>query len=228
MAKDDHANLMTPMGTRWFPDEEPPAGQRAAMHRLANAVRETITLLAETEAPEDQLVAAAAALEQYNAQLGAAPRNRSLWGYAESSTAGTPRAMFDSSPIMGMGNPIAAPLTARLEDNRVEATATFGTAYEGPPASVHGGIIAAAFDEVLGMAQSTTGQGGMTGTLTIKYRSPTPLRQEVRFAGWIERVEGRKIFAKGTLHAGDVLCAEAEAIFVSVDFERMKELARGR
>jgi len=36
------------------------------------------------------------------------------------------------------------------------------------------------------------------------------------FEAWIERVEGRKIFCRGTLHAGERLCAEAEAIFVSL------------
>jgi acyl-coenzyme A thioesterase PaaI-like protein len=228
MAKHDEATFLTPMGSRWFPDETPPEGQRAAMHRLANAVRETIALLADTEAPEEDLAAAAEALERYNEQLGAAPRNRGLWGYAESSNAGDPRGMFDSSPISGMANPIAPPLTLRLIDDRVEATAVYGTPYEGPPASVHGGIIAAAFDEVLGMAQSTVGNPGMTGTLTIKYRTPTPLHQELQFVGWVDRVEGRKIFAKGTLHAGDVLCAEAEAVFISVDFARMQDLARER
>jgi len=228
MPKDDDATFRTPMGSRWFPDDTPPDSQRAAMHRLANAVRETIALLAETEADDSSLVAAAAALEAYNADLARFPRDRSLWGYAETSNAGDPRGMFDSSPIIGMANPLAPPLSPRLVGDRVEATATFGTAYEGPPASVHGGIIAAAFDEVLGMVQSTTGHGGMTGTLTIKYRHPTPLHRELHFLGWVERVEGRKIFARGTLHAGDVLCAEAEGIFISVDFARMQELARSR
>jgi hypothetical protein len=50
----------------------------------------------------------------------------------------------------------------------------------------------------------------------------------VRFVGWVERVEGRKIFARGTLHAGEILCAEADAIFITVDFSRMQEMARNR
>jgi acyl-coenzyme A thioesterase PaaI-like protein len=228
MAKHDEMTFLTPMGSRWFPDDAPPEGQRAALYRLAAAVRETIALLADTEAGEAALYEAATALETYNARLGQAPRHRGLWGYAESSNAGTPTGMFDSSPIIGAANPLSPPLSARIVDGRVEATATFGTPYEGPPASVHGGMIAAAFDEVLGMAQSTTGAGGMTGTLTIKYRNPPPLHREVRFVGWVERVEGRKIFARGTLHAGEILCAEADAIFITVDFSRMQEMARNR
>lgn len=228
MTKYDNETFLTPMGSRWFPDAGPADGQRVARYRLATAVREAIALLTESDASEEELLAAATLLEATNTQLGQASRNRSLWASNESGGEGHPRGMFDSSPIIGLANPVAPPLSAQLVDDHVEATAVFGTAYEGPPASVHGGMIAAAFDEVLGMAQSMTGHGGMTGTLTIKYRSPTPLRREVQFRGWVERVEGRKIFAKGTLHDGETLCAEAEGIFISVDFERMKALARGR
>ena len=42
------------------------------------------------------------------------------------------------------------------------ATVTFGSAYEGPPNSLHGGFVAATFDEVLGFVQSLGGNPGMT------------------------------------------------------------------
>jgi acyl-CoA thioesterase FadM len=54
----------------------------------------------------------------------------------------------------------------------------------------------------------------MTGTLTIRYRRPTPLYRELRFAAWVERVEGRRIISKGEVWADDVLTAESEGIFV--------------
>ena len=46
------------------------------------------------------------------------------------------------------------------------ATVTFGSAYEGPPGCVHGGYVAAAFDEMLGFVQSLGGNPGMTARLT--------------------------------------------------------------
>ncbi|HEY8491323.1 MAG TPA: PaaI family thioesterase [Dehalococcoidia bacterium] len=217
-----------PSPESWLPDQRPPTGTRAALHRLATAMRRNIHLLTETEADEAELIAAAEALERLNAQLAQRPRPHRLWGFAETSNAGDPHAFFDYSPVVGQANPLAPPLQLRLEDGVVRGSGTFGNAYEGPPGHVHGGFIAAAFDEVLGLAQSTTGRPGMTGTLTVRYRHPTPLNRELRFEGRVERVEGRKIFTRGTLHAGDVLCAEAEAVFVSVDFERMVRLAAGQ
>lgn len=218
---------VTPHGG-WVPDERPPAGQRAALWRLAAALRRTTHLLMETEAPEEELMAAAEAAERFAERLGDLPSHRALWGFAEASNAGNTRAFFDSSPLIGMANPVAPPLEMSLTEDGVEGRATFGTAHEGPPGHVHGGMVAAAFDEVLGMAQSKTGQPGMTGTLTVRYRRPTPLHREVRFAGRVDRVEGRKIFASGTLHDGETLCAEAEGVFVSVDFGRFREMAAGR
>jgi acyl-coenzyme A thioesterase PaaI-like protein len=104
----------------------------------------------------------------------------------------------------------------------------FGSAYEGPPGCVHGGYVAAAFDEVLGYAETFSGAPGMTGTLTVVYRTPTPLHTEVTFRAKITRVEGRKIFVHGTLHAGERLCAESDAIFVSMKAGRYLELMKER
>jgi acyl-coenzyme A thioesterase PaaI-like protein len=209
----------------WRPDDTPPEGQRAALHRLASAIRSTIDLLVESDAPEEELLAAAEDAERLNQRLAAGPRGHTLWGFAEASTSGNPRAFFDSSPIGGKGNPIAAPVDLRLVGNHVEGRVVFGIAYEGPPGHVHGGFVAAAFDEVLGMAQSSTGAPGMTGTLTVRYRRPTPLHTQLLFLGKVDRVEGRKIFTSATLHAGEILCAEAEGIFISMGIDHFRRLA---
>lgn len=139
----------------------------------------------------------------------------------------------DRSPFYGAMNPLSMPMTMSIDESVGEFGAVVGDAvftepYEGPPGHCHGGFIAAAFDEVLGMAQSLTGRPGMTGRLTITYRSPTPLHSEIRFKGWVEKVDGRKIFTKGTAHHGDKLCAEAEVLFLSMPPEMMDLLRKGR
>ena len=68
----------------------------------------------------------------------------------------------------------------------------------------------------------------MTGTLTIRYRRPTPLHTELRFEGVCERSEGRKIYTSGQLFAGETLCAEAEGLFISVGAERFRGLFEER
>jgi acyl-CoA thioesterase FadM len=68
----------------------------------------------------------------------------------------------------------------------------------------------------------------MTGTLKVIYRSPTPLHTPLLFEAKLERVEGRKIFASARLEADGVLCAEAEAIFISFREGQREELADAR
>ena len=68
----------------------------------------------------------------------------------------------------------------------------------------------------------------MTGTLTIRYRHPTPLHTELRFEARVARVERRKNFIDGQLYAGDRLCAEADGIFISVDRSRFQKLLETR
>lgn len=129
-----------------------------------------------------------------------------------------PNEFFPYSPVVGRLNPISPPVEMWRADgdagHEIHGSATFPPAFNGPPDSVHGGVIAEAFDELLGCVCVTNGLGGFTGTLTVIYRSPTPLNTPLTLRGWHDRTDGKKIYAKGTLHNGDVLCAEAEGIFV--------------
>jgi acyl-coenzyme A thioesterase PaaI-like protein len=197
--------------------------------RLATAMRLVIERLVPSNAPVDELKRAADALERYAEALKDHPRLRDARLFGESANAGDVGAFFDQSPLIGLANPLAPPLTiGRKDDEHAHATGVFGSAYEGPPGSVHGGFVAAAFDEVLGYVQSLSGHPGMTGTLEVVYRSPTPLHTPLRFEAKLERVEGRKIFTSARLEAGGVLCAEATAIFISFRSGQREMLAKLR
>ncbi len=211
--------------TAWMQSQAPATGRRAQAHRLAKAMRLVIDHLVQVAAPEEDLSVAADALERYAKRLSKYPVSRAYEGFAESANAGDPHAFFDHSPLIGIANPLAPPIRLAVIGNKVEGRATFGVPYEGPPGYVHGGFLAASFDEVLGMAQSMTGNPGMTGTLTIRYRRPTPLLTELVFEAWVDRVEGRKIFTHGTLSANGQLTAEAEGLFIAIGHERFAAMA---
>ena len=134
-------------------------------------------------------------------------------------TSDDPAEFFHYSPIIGPLNPVAPPVEFRLEGREMHATHTFEPTYNGPPGSVHGGIIALVFDELLGCLGAMLDVGGFTGTLNVVYRSLTPLHQPIRMRGYIDREEGQKIFINGTMHTTDAngeerLCAEASGIFI--------------
>jgi acyl-coenzyme A thioesterase PaaI-like protein len=216
---------------RWTSGPPDVPGVWRERRRIADALRVVIERLVTSDAPEPELAAAADALERYAERLKEHPRRTKMFGFPESANSGQVRldgTHFDYSPLIGRANPLAPPMRLWVEDDVACGSAVFGSAYEGPPGCVHGGLIAAAFDEVLGFTQSMAGQPGMTGTLTVVYRKPTPLHTELRFEGRVVRIEGRKIFVAATLHADDVLCAECEAVFVRVDFAKLAALAEQR
>jgi acyl-coenzyme A thioesterase PaaI-like protein len=142
---------------------------------------------------------------------------------------GPPQDFFPTSPMIGYANPMAPPVdvwAVEGESGRLElrGTVTFGYPYEGPPTCVHGGIIAELFDELLGSANILADAAGMTGTLTVRYRKPTPLLAPLTVVARMTGIEGRKIFTWGGLYFNDELTAEAEGTFIEVRPGRMVDI----
>ena len=216
--------------TRW---QEPPPSmmttRKVEMRRLADSMRIIIERLVATDAPTEHLIQAADELARVALTFDEARHGTRYEGFAEAANAGGDvHASFEHSPFIGRANPLSPPIYLHDIDGVVHGRAIFGSAYEGPPGCVHGGYVAGAFDELLGATQSLSGAPGMTGTLPVRYRSPTPLHTELHFVGRLVRVEGRKIFTEGQVFAGDRLCAEADAVFISIDFGRFAQLKAQR
>jgi acyl-coenzyme A thioesterase PaaI-like protein len=197
---------------RRLPDGREPdrADPRVA---LTDATRRVIQQLGSSSAGDDAFAAASALVAEAAALLEAREHAR-RYGLAEGSFARIQDDRYDYSPLVGALNPLAPPLHLHMDGSAVTGTVVFGDAYEGPPGCVHGGFVAATFDEVLGFAQTLTGTGGMTGRLEVSYRSPTPLHRPLTLRGWIDRVDGRKVLTLGTIHDGDRLCAESSGLFI--------------
>jgi acyl-coenzyme A thioesterase PaaI-like protein len=118
------------------------------------------------------------------------------------------------TPIIGPCNPLSPGLSIWFEEGKALATVTFSWMYEGADHIVHGGWVAAVFDEFLGTAQILSGKSGMTGYLTTRYHKPTPLNQELLLEARVENIEERKITMVGELWAGEALTATCEGLFV--------------
>ena len=104
----------------------------------------------------------------------------------------------------------------------VTAVVCLDEAYQGPPGCVHGGYLAAIFDNLLGvLPYRLTGQkGAFTGRLTVRYRALTPLNTELVLTGRLTNVRSRRVTTAGQCHADGRLTAEAEALFVRPTAER--------
>jgi acyl-coenzyme A thioesterase PaaI-like protein len=128
--------------------------------------------------------------------------------------------LYDRDPLIGLSNPLAPPLTAVPGSKHSEWEVVFGEAYGGHPGFVHGGYVSAVLDHVLGVVSSTSGVATMTGTLTTRYRRPTPLGRRLICRGTLDRIERRKVLCSAVLEADDGVTAEAEGIYIRVDPDR--------
>lgn len=185
-----------------------------AKRRVADAIRHLNEVLVTSTPPVDEIHAIAERLEQTAASFERHPRLYGRFAFSEAGQGNYGEIFHELNPLSGRSNALAPPLNIWVEDDMARGTATLGWRYEGPPGCVHGGFVAALFDEFLGMAQLLGNQPGMTGTLTVKYRRPTPLETPLALSAWLDRTEGRKTFIHGQIEANGVLTAECEGIFI--------------
>lgn len=192
--------------------------------RLAAAVRDLVDHILQAQTDEKDFHDAYEHVEKAIAALEHAPRRGNK--PVQLPDTDDLQATFWMDPIIGKGNPIAPPFDVDVRDKRVYARGRFGSAYEGPPGHVHGAMIAAAFDQVLGICNVASGIAGFTGTLTIRYRRPTPLHTDLTMEAWLERTEGRKGFIRGHMKVGDEVSAEAEGIFIRMRMDKAMKFFR--
>lgn len=187
---------------------------RRESERLADELRRVINQLAVVRPSADALGRAADAAKSYADSLATLPQRSRAWEVSEAGL--LPRDFVNFSPLSGSHNPLAPPIRMRVVGepggHRIEGAVNFGPAYEGPPGHVHGGFVAAMFDEVLGFAQM---EPGFTAYLHVEYRKPTPLNRELQLEAALDRTEGRKRWVRGTCTLDGVLLTEAEGLFIA-------------
>ena len=204
--------------------------ERSAGQGLADQLRAVIELAGTAEHDVADLQRATELVEEARHLLDGPRRRR--WYELEDHADGDAiaRSYAALSPFRGTENPLAPPLRIeRIEGPTgpvVEGRVRLGRAYEGPPHGVHGGVLAGLFDDILGAAQRLAGTRGVTGRLTIRYRSRTPVESDLVLRAEADERKGRRVTCTATCHAGETLTAAAEALFVAVDFGRLAGGAR--
>ena len=206
--------------------EGPPSGGEAEDHSLIEAINDDIRQLAHhircARAPADVLEKAMASVQSARDALAPHLETESGWSTVSigGEYAGMPWAEEDItsimpySPVSGRRNPVAPPIRLWRDGEDIRGEAIFSPTYAGPPDSVHGGVIASVFDEVLAMANVISGEAGFTGTLTIRYHATTPLNTPIELYAQNVRRDGRKQVCKGEMRANGKRTASAEGLFI--------------
>jgi hypothetical protein len=213
--------------------KEPVDANWAARRRVADLMRGVIEDLVTTTCETENLDAIAGELERIGTLLRQSPRVSGRTAYLEEEYGGKNSLAsvgYELNPLDGRANPIAAPMKIWIDEKEAVAYADayMGWQYEGPPHCLHGGMVAALFDQFLGVAQKLTHQPGVTGWIKVRYHKPTPLHTRLKLVGRVKSVEGRKNVLEGEMWAGDQLTASCEGLFIHLDIEAYKKMQEAR
>jgi len=193
------------------------AGRERELRALADGVRRLVDYTVRHVASPDVTAGLAAQIDaiadEFEEFLPAAAPHK--YGSFDTATS-HPHDHFQFDSVLGLYNPLALPVRMTWQPPLAIGHARFGSAYEGPPGCVHGGVISGVFDQVFNVANLKNGVAGPTANLSIDYRNPTPLLRDLVFEGWVDRVESRKVFTRGrVVHDGQVT-AEAQGLFIRI------------
>jgi acyl-coenzyme A thioesterase PaaI-like protein len=188
---------------------------------FTQAIRALVDVAIRTNAPADEIQRARTEVERLTERL----RTDGLSGPygVRFRTDGHSRAWGNA--VVGLRNALAPPLVITKDERGVRSDFHLGAAYEGPPGSVHGGVLSLVLDQMLGQAAGAGGKPGMTATLTLTYRQRTPLG-DLTCRAWIERVDGYKTWARGELSGPEGVTVEAEGLFILPKWAR-ERMANG-
>ncbi|MFI6496584.1 PaaI family thioesterase [Nonomuraea typhae] len=108
----------------------------------------------------------------------------------------------------------------------VEAEFTVGAAHQGAPGLAHGGVLAAAMDEIIGMSIWLFRKPYVTARLETDYLRPVPVGTTLHLRAWCTGISGRKAYleAEGRVGAPDgPVAVRAAALFLEVSMEHFAE-----
>ncbi len=125
---------------------------------------------------------------------------------------------FEDRAVAGRANPTSIDLDVRFDDGEVVADVLLRPAFEGAPGRAHGGIVAAAFDDITGFVIGMLQEPAFTGELTVRFVRPVPVEERLVIRSRLVSRERRKLFITAEAVAADGgVVATCRATYITVD-----------
>jgi uncharacterized protein (TIGR00369 family) len=122
--------------------------------------------------------------------------------------------------VCGGANAKGMQLTFEQDDaaQRIRGKFRIGAQYQGATGYLHGGMIATLLDEVMAKVSRFRKEHAVTADLTVEYRKPVPVGDELVVEGWETGCDGRLRSREGEIRtASGVVLARGQAKFVVID-----------
>lgn len=116
----------------------------------------------------------------------------------------------------GPGNPVGLRLHVAEDGNRVWAEFEPGRWHEGWAGVVHGGVLAAALDEVMAYCIFYQGMKAVTARMELRYKNPAQNGDQLLVEARVTRDSRRLVDIQGRVLRGDVTLVEAAGRFLKL------------
>src|SRR5947209_386408 len=133
---------------------------------------------------------------------------------------GAPIGTFPDCVVSGDANPMGLDVQFFREGDEAVSRTVLGPAFEGAPNRAHGGVVAAVFDDLMGFILTIHESPAYTAELTVRYKRPTPVGEEIEFRARLVDRKGRRLHieAEATDSEGTKI-ATAEGLFITIPRE---------
>lgn len=120
--------------------------------------------------------------------------------------------------VCGRDNPIGFHLQFFQDrDGCVYADYTPKEEHQGFPGVMHGGLVTALLDEILGRTAIASNLWCMTVELEVRFKKPVPIGDSLKLKGEITRRKGRLLEGKGELRLSDgSVAAQAHGTYLKI------------
>lgn len=127
------------------------------------------------------------------------------------------RSDYQRSFVHGLRNQHGLQLQYTLEGDRVVTVWSPADTHMGFPGVVHGGLVVAVLDDVMGRVPVLQRRWVVTARLDVRFRAAAAVDIPLRFEGWVTSARRRAVHAAGRAVRGDgSLIAEATGTYLPV------------
>ncbi len=125
--------------------------------------------------------------------------------------------------VCGRDNPIGLHMHFLADDDgTVHAEYVPRPEHQSYPGVMHGGLITALLDELIGRTAIASDLWCMTVKLEVRFRKPVPIGARLVLKGQITKQSNRMIEGRGEIRSEDgVLLAEAEGTYIRIPEDQM-------
>jgi len=107
----------------------------------------------------------------------------------------------------------------RIKNRKVYAKYSFAKRFEGGPGLVHGGILSAALDDMMGYSTVIHNIFSVTANLSVNFLKPTPVEKDFELYAWVKEVDNKKVFTEAVIQLGEQIHVEAHGMFIDLGLD---------